>query len=188
MSKIGIFFGTDTGTTRLIAKKLMKQLGEPICAKPLNVNRISADEFMAHKALILGTPTYGEGQLPSLDLNVKNGSWQDFLPALENRDMSDKTIALFGLGNQVKYGDRFVNGLIHLYHFFGERGATLIGDWSTEGYDFEHSEAIVNGRFVGLALDNKNQALLTESRMKAWLSHIQAPLKHAAGISEQAVA
>ena len=28
MSKIGIFFGTDTGTTRLVAKKIYNLLGE----------------------------------------------------------------------------------------------------------------------------------------------------------------
>ena len=28
MDKIGIFFGTDTGTTRLMAKKMAKKLGE----------------------------------------------------------------------------------------------------------------------------------------------------------------
>ncbi len=28
MSKVGIFFGTDTGNTRKVAKKIQKQLGE----------------------------------------------------------------------------------------------------------------------------------------------------------------
>ena len=188
MKKIGVFFGTDTGTTRLLAKKMMKHLGEDICAKPLNVNRITVEEFMAYDALILGTPTYGEGQLPSLDLRVKNGSWQDFLAELESSDMTGKTVALYGLGNQVKYGERFVNGLIHLYRFFSERGATIIGDWSTEGYDFAASEAIIDGRFVGLALDHKNQAMQTEERMQQWLAAIKEPLKQAAGIDEEVAA
>ena len=61
MKKIGIFFGTDTGTTRLMAKKIAKQLGDDIASKPLNVNRIEADDMLQYDALILGTPSYGEG-------------------------------------------------------------------------------------------------------------------------------
>ncbi|MEW8431777.1 MAG: flavodoxin, partial [gamma proteobacterium symbiont of Ctena orbiculata] len=59
MHKIGIFFGTDSGTTRLIAKriarKLKSTLGEQVAAKPVNVNRIEADRLLAYQALILGT-------------------------------------------------------------------------------------------------------------------------------------
>ena len=35
MNKIGIFFGTETGTTRLVAKKLHKLLGDEIADKPV---------------------------------------------------------------------------------------------------------------------------------------------------------
>jgi len=36
MNKIGMFFGTETGTTRLIAKKMQKKLGDELCDKPVN--------------------------------------------------------------------------------------------------------------------------------------------------------
>ena len=45
MAQIGIFFGTDTGTTRLIAKKIAKRIGDA-AAKPVNVNRIPPDELL----------------------------------------------------------------------------------------------------------------------------------------------
>ena len=61
MNKIGIFFGTDSGTTRLMAKKMAKLLGD-VAAKPININRTSADEMLQYDALILGTPTYGINQ------------------------------------------------------------------------------------------------------------------------------
>jgi flavodoxin I len=57
MNKIGLFFGTETGTTRLIAKKMQKKLGDEVCDKPLNVNRITPDEMLKYDALILGTPS-----------------------------------------------------------------------------------------------------------------------------------
>jgi len=176
MSKIGIYFGTDTGTTRLIAKKLARQLGEA-AAKPVNVNRTDVDEFLSHDLLILGTPTYGINQLPGRSTNIAAGSWEEFLPAIDAVDFSGKTIALYGLGDQQKYGDRFADSMIHLYRFFSERGATIIGRWPTDGYDFEQSQSVVDGAFVGLVLDQHNQPLLSEERMQQWVNQIRNELE-----------
>ena len=66
MIKIGIFFGTDTGNTRRIAKDISTALGSAIAAKPVNIRNASVTELLAYDILILGTPTYGDGQLPGL--------------------------------------------------------------------------------------------------------------------------
>jgi len=171
MNKIGIFFGTDSGTTRLISKKMAKIIGDK-ASKPLNVNRISADELLQYDSLILGTPSYGEGDLPGIATGIPAGSWEEFMPQLEGKDFSGKRIALYGLGNQDKYGERFVDSLIKLYSKFTELGAEIIGQWPIEGYDFEASKSIVDGQFVGLVLDQQNQALLTDDRMKIWLDQV----------------
>lgn len=176
MSKIGIYFGTDTGTTRLIAKKLAKKLADNVTAKPLNINRVTVEDFLSHDVLILGTPSYGEGQVPGQSTGVQAGSWEEFLPKLQGIDMAGKTVALYGLGNQEKYSERFASALRILYDVFSRAGATLIGDWSTEGYTFEHSEAVVDGRFVGLVVDNNSQGMLTETRLDAWLEAIKPQL------------
>jgi hypothetical protein len=55
MSKIGIFFGTDTGSTRLVAKKIYSLLGAEVADKPKNINRTSVAELLLYDALILGT-------------------------------------------------------------------------------------------------------------------------------------
>ena len=175
MKKIGIYFGTDTGTTRLMAKKMAKKIGD-VADKPLNVNRTEVEAFLSHDALILGTPTYGINQLPGRSTDIEAGSWEEFLPELENIDFTGKTIALFGLGDQEKYSDRFLDSMIFLYRFFSERGATIIGQWPVEGYTFEHSQAVVDGQFVGLALDQSRQGLLTEERIDQWLSQIMPQL------------
>jgi flavodoxin I len=172
MNRIGIFFGTDTGTTRLIAKKIAKRL-DGLADKPLNVNRTSLDAMLQYDFLILGTPTYGHGQLPGIDTNIKAGSWQEFLPQLEGVDLGGKVVALYGLGNQDKYGERFADSLYYLYDAFRRRGATIIGSWSTAGYNHEASKAEVDGKFVGLVLDNNNQAMQTEERIDKWLQLIR---------------
>lgn len=177
MSKIGIFFGTDSGTTRLIAKKMAKKLGDELASKPINVNRISVDDLLQYDSLILGTPTYGEGVMPGAATGVKDGSWQEFAEQLKDVDLSGKTVALYGLGNQEKYADRFADGLGELYALIAATGATIIGDWSTDGYEFSQSKAVSGDRFVGLVIDNNFQGMLTEQRLDAWLEQIKPQLQ-----------
>lgn len=175
MPEIGIYFGTDTGTTRLIAKKLARKLAG-LAARPVNVNRTEVKAFLAYDTLILGTPTYGINQLPGKSTNIADGSWEEFLPLIEDADFSGKTIALYGLGDQEKYSDRFVDSMIFLYRFFEDRGARIIGRWSLDGYSFEHSQAVIDGQFVGLVLDQRSQPLLSEERMDNWLQQIRREL------------
>ncbi len=172
MAKIGLFFGTDTGNTRKVAKQIKKMYDDELIAKPVNVNRAEVDDFMSYDFLILGTPTLGEGMLPGLSADCENESWEEFLPKLEDQDFSGKTIAIYGLGDQVGYPMEFVNAIFFLYEFFEERGAKIVGSWPTDGYEFEASEAVVDDQFVGLALDFDNQSGLTDQRVKGWLANI----------------
>jgi len=122
--------------------------------------------------LILGTPTLGDGLLPGLSADCENESWEEFLPKIDGMDFTGKTVAVFGLGDQVGYAEEFVDALGELHAFFKERGANMVGAWPTEGYEFEHSEAVVDGKFVGLALDLDNQSGLTDERVGRWLGQI----------------
>ena len=55
-------------------------------------------------------------------------------------------------------------------------GANIIGSVSTEGYTFDDSDAVVDGKFIGLALDDVNEDDQTESRIDAWLDSIKGSL------------
>ena len=109
MANIGIFFGTDTGKTRKIAKMIHKQLGE-LADAPVNINRTTLDDFMAYPVLLLGTPTLGDGQLPGLEAGCESESWSEFISGLDDASLKGKTVALFGLGDQRGYPDNFVSG------------------------------------------------------------------------------
>jgi len=176
MSKIGLFFGTDTGTTRLLGKKIAQALGDDIIDKPLNINRASLEDVLSYDVLIFGTATYGEGDLPGMENNVKAGSWAEFVPQLEGVDLTGKTVALYGVGNQEKYGDRYANAMAKLFHIVKDKGATIVGAWGTEGYTYTASEAVIDGKFVGLALDNKSQKLDTDGRIKGWVEMVKPVL------------
>jgi flavodoxin I len=176
MNTIGIFFGTDSGTTRLIAKKIAKRvkqrLGDNAIAKPVNVNRAAPDDLLGYESLILGTPTYGDGLLPGKEAETEEESWAEFLHGLDGRDFSHVRIALYGLGDQEMYPTHFVDALMHLHRFFSAAGARMVGGCGTEGYEFKRSLAVVDGRFVGLALDQHLQHLQTDRRIDAWLDEV----------------
>jgi flavodoxin I len=171
-TKVGIFFGTDTGRTRRIAKTIAQKLG-PGAAAPVNINRATAADLAAFPALILGTPTLGDGELPGIASGAQSAGWLEFLPQFNGQDWAGMKVAIFGLGDQEKYPDEFVDAIALLHDQVAACGADVIGDTATEGYRFRASQSVVDNRFLGLALDQVNQAALTEARLDAWLAHIK---------------
>lgn len=171
MASIGIFFGTDTGRTRLVAKQIAKKIGEAAAA-PVNIGRSSLADFLAFDRLIVGSPTLGDGELPGQSTGLAQPSWEEFLPQLASADLTGKTIAIYGLGDQKKYPNEFVDAIGILHATFSARGARIIGDWPADGYEFKASQAVHDGRFLGLPIDQLNQATLTEARLDAWLAQV----------------
>jgi flavodoxin I len=172
MSRIGLFFASSTGNTRRIAKMIKKRYDDETMADALNVNKASAELVAGYNHLIFGTSTLGGGQLPGASTDCMGGGWEEFLPQLANVDFSGKTVALYGLGDQDKYPDEFVDAMGILYEFFHAHGAKVVGAWPADDYDFIASKALVDDQFVGLVLDQENQKALTDARLDAWLKHI----------------
>lgn len=171
--RIGIFFGTETGRTRLVAKQIAKKIGERAAA-PVNIGRTELAEFLAYDALIVGSPTLGDGELPGLSVGLAQPSWEEFLPRLADVSLVGKKIAIFGLGDQKKYPNEFVDAIGILHDALAARGARIVGRWPTAGYEFTASAAVDGADFLGLALDQIHQPLLTEGRIDAWLAQVLA--------------
>ena len=122
----------------------------------------------ANDNLILGTSTWGAGELQD--------DWYDGIKVLQSADLSGKTIALFGCGDCESYGDTFVGGIGELYAAVKDSGAKIVGAVSTDGYTFDDSAAVVDGQFVGLALDDVNEDDKTDGRIDAWIAQISPNL------------
>lgn len=167
MAKIGLFYATDTGNTRKIAKKIRKQFAEDEI-ELFDVAKATPEALLGCEALIIGTPTLGDGELPD--------PLTEFLGQLEASHLEGKPIALFGLGDQVGYPTEFVDALGITYKKLKKLGARFVGSWSAEGYEFEKSKALRDGEFVGLVLDQDNQADLTEERLEEWLDLVKPEL------------
>lgn len=175
MPRIGIFFGTDTGRTRLVAKQIAKKLGDD-AAPPVNIGRATLDDFLAYDALILGSPTLGDGELPGLSTGLSQPSWEEFLPLLADADLSGKVAAIYGLGDQKKYPDEFVDAIGLIHDALVAAGARVVGRWPAAGYEFAGSLALDGDDFLGLALDQINQPVFTEQRLDTWLAQIRPEL------------
>ena len=89
-------------------------------------------------------------------------------------DFAGKTVALYGLGDQFGYGDFFLDAMGMLHDVIVKNGASIVGHWPTEGYEFDASKAKIPGEdmFVGLALDEDQQAELTKARLDAWCAQV----------------
>ena len=165
MKKTVIIYGSSTGTCEDLAGRIGSKLG---VSDVINVTDADADVIAANDNLILGTSTWGAGELQD--------DWYDGVELLKSADLSGKTVALFGCGDCESYGDTFVGGMAEIYNAVKEAGAQVIGQVSTDGYTFDDSAAVVDGKFVGLALDEVNEDNLTDGRIDAWVAQISPSL------------
>jgi flavodoxin I len=161
--KIGIFYGSSTGQTEVVAEKLQQLLGDGN-ADLINVEIATKDDLKKYDYLILGTPTWGVGEMQD--------DWEDFAEILENTDLTGKKIALFGLGDQDTYPDSFADGVGMLYNKIKNR-ALIVGKWPKAGYLFHESEALEDNHFVGLILDQENQSSRTNERLEKWVEMLK---------------
>jgi flavodoxin I len=164
MSKIAIIYSFNTNKTSLAAKKIAEAFGSDQ-VEMINAENITTDQFMAYENLILGVPTWFDGELPNY--------WDEFIPALEDLDLHGKKIAIFGNGDQKGYPENFVDAIGIMAKILERCGATLVGFTSVEGYTFESSKAQRGNQLVGLALDFENQGKLINQKTNAWVNQLK---------------
>ena len=167
-TKIGLFYGSQTGKTADVAETIQKELGEDVVDLH-DIAGAQKEDIEGYEYLIIGSPTWNIGELQS--------DWEGFFPELDEIDFSGKKVAYFGVGDQNGYPDNFLDAMGILAEKIEERGATRIGDWPTSGYDFNESKAVENGKFIGLGIDEDNQSDMTEARIKTWVAQIKKDFK-----------
>lgn len=161
MAKIGVFYGSSTGNTEDAAKQIAGALG----AEAVEISSTSADDILACDYIVFGVSTWGAGDLQD--------DFDDFMGTLEGMDFSGKKVAVFGLGDQESYSDTFVDAMGIVGKAVKAAGGELVGAVSTDGYEFDSSEAEEGGSFIGLPLDEDNQSDLTADRIAAWVAELK---------------
>lgn len=167
MSKIGLFFGSDEGNTEGVSYRIQQRLGEDT-VDVMDIADVTQLDFANYDKIILGIPTWDFGQIQS--------DWEEFWDDVSEIDFSGKTIALFGLGDQFGYGDYFLDAMGMLHDVIVEKGATIIGLWPVDGYEFDASKALTTDQkhFVGLAIDEDQQEDMTSDRLNIWCEQVHA--------------
>ncbi|MGL4308416.1 MAG: flavodoxin [Cetobacterium sp.] len=163
MKKIGVFYGSTSGKTLGIVDEIEFYLRGTEYEIIDVANGIS--NMNSFENLILVSPTYGVGELQQ--------DWENVITDMKNIDFTNKIVAIVGLGNQYAFGESFVGAMKVLYDIVSERGAKVIGFTPDDGYHYEETEAVIDGKFVGLALDEANQDDDTPDRIQAWLEEIK---------------
>ena len=159
-----VIYGSSTGSCQSIAEAIASKLG----AEAIDVANLDNDVIATHDNLILGTSTWGAGEMQD--------DWYDGVRTLRGADLSGKTVALFGCGDSESYPDTFVGGMGELYQAVVGAGAHVVGAVPVDGYTFDASDAVVDGHFVGLALDEVNESDKTDARIDAWAAAITPSL------------
>jgi flavodoxin I len=164
MNKTAIFYGSSTGNTESVAKQIAKLLNADV----FDVADNPVEELKNYDNLIFGASTWGIGDLQD--------DWDNFISELENTDLSEKVCAIFGLGDGASYADSFVDGIGTIYKAIENKGYKIAGFVDTTEYDYEASTAEIDGKFVGLPLDEDNESNLTNELIDKWVEQLKVEL------------
>ena len=167
MKKTGVFYGSTTGTTESVARTIAEKLGIP-SSDVYDVSKMTADVAGSYEALILGTSTWGDGELQD--------DWYDGIKVLKGMDLSGKTVALFGCGDSESYSDTFCDGMGILFEDLKNSGCRFIGAVPDADYTYNSSIAVTDSNFVGLAIDDINESDKTDERVTAWTEKLKTEL------------
>lgn len=167
MKKTGVFYGSTTGTTESVARTIAEKLGIP-SSDVYDVSKMTADVAGSYEALILGTSTWGDGELQD--------DWYDGIKVLKGMDLSGKTVVLFGCGDSESYSDTFCDGMGILFEDLKNSGCRFIGAVPDADYTYNSSIAVTDSNFVGLAIDDINESDKTDERVTAWTEKLKTEL------------
>ena len=162
--KMGIFYGSSTGNTEAAAEQIKSEMGEFI-EFIQDISKSEPADLDQFDVLFLGVSTWNIGDMQD--------DWADFLPRLEELDLTGKEVALFAQGDAQGYPYNFLDAMGELWQACQARGAELVGVWPTEGYVFDESQAMYDeNHFLGLGLDEDNEPELSEERIHTWLLQV----------------
>ena len=166
MSKIGIYYGSSTGNTQDAAEAIASKLG--IASSDVHDVSSAAADFSSYDVLLFGSSTWGLGDLQD--------DWEGFISKASNAGLSGKKVAIFGCGDSASYGDSFCDAIGKIYSVIEGKGCSIVGKVSDDGYSYSSSEAFVDGKFVGLPLDENNEGDKTKERIEAWVNQLKTEI------------
>ncbi len=170
MGKTGIFFGPEKGSVDRVAHTVAKEFGDDK-VDLISVKGKEPSLMEEYEKIIIGVSTVGMTNWNSEDIA---NDWDMFSAGLGNVNLKGKDVAIFCLGDQVTYPEHFVDALGWLADKLVPLGANLVGFVGPDDYDFEDSEGLREGKFLGLPIDEDTEPERTEDRVKMWVNVLKS--------------
>ena len=168
MEKIAIFFGPLNGSVHRVAKMVASKIG-PETVDLIHITEASSADLEKYTKIIFGISTVGKD---SWQQKFDNTDWSHFFPIVAAFNFTGKKVAIFGLGDHITYAYHFVDSIGLLGKVVQKQGGEIFGRVSTVGYTFQDSDAIVEGQFIGLPVDEDFEPELTEERVSVWIDSL----------------
>jgi flavodoxin I len=166
--KTAIIYSFHAQKSKKVSEKIIGAFGKSKIEE-VNAEEVNKEVLEKYDNFILSVPTWFDGELPNY--------WDEFVPDLEEMDLKDKKFAIFGLGDQKGYPENFCDAIGILAKIIEQCGGKVIGHTPVEGYTFESSKARRGDEFVGLPIDQENQARMTSNRIKKWVEQLNKEFK-----------
>ena len=165
MSKGAVVFWSGTGNTQAMAEAVAegaRTKGAEVTV--LGPSEFGADQVALYDAIAFGCPSMGAEVLEE----------EEFEPMFASVEgaLHGKKIALFGCGDSSSYSDTFCSALGTIYNDLKDSGATFVGSVDPSDYTFDGSDAVVDGQFVGLPIDEVNESDKTDERISNWVASL----------------
>ena len=164
MKQTVVIYGSTTGSCEDYANRIASKLGADV----FNVTDVDGGKVEAYDNLLLGTSTWGEGDVQD--------DWYDGVKVLESANLKGRTVAIFGCGDAMGYPDSFCGGMAEIYRALKDSGANILGMVNAGDYNYGSSQAVIDGKFVGLAIDINETDSKTEERIDKWIEEIKPSL------------
>ena len=113
---IGLFYGSSTCYTEMAAEKIRDIIGpELVTLHNLKDDAVALME--QYDVLILGIPTWDFGEIQE--------DWEAIWDQLDSVNFEGKIIAMYGMGDQLGYGEWFLDALGMLHDKLAPKGPSL---------------------------------------------------------------
>ena len=165
MAKVAVVYWSGTGNTQKMAEAVVEGAkGAGAEVECFEVDSFSVDQIDGFDGLALGCPSMGAEVLEE----------EEFEPMFASVEgaLHGKKIALFGCGDSSSYSDTFCSALGTIYNDLKDSGATFVGSVDPSDYTFDGSDAVVDGQFVGLPIDEVNESDKTDERISNWVASL----------------
>lgn len=159
MKKIGIFYASKGGATKVFAEQMAQKLDADI----FDMKETEVTAIADYKNVVLMASSYFFGALAE--------DWGAKVKLLHTVDFNGKNVAVVGVGSQERHPDSFCSGAADFFDKLRFSGARFVGSVDASAYKFTFSRLQVGQKLRGLCLDKGDDK--SSAHIDAWVEAVK---------------